>query len=250
MNRAAENTVSRYRVTVRFLLYSISIIEFWAGALLCNLVALLFLPWRNHSGVRYRARIWLRRLMRLARTSMSAIRALEFDLKETEFLSDLRATVVVANHPSLMDAVFLLGLIPNSICIIKKSLQRNLGLGPMSRLCGFITNDSGPDLVRDAVSALSEGCNIIIFPEGTRSQGRLNRFKPGFALISLRGQYPVQAVHLSIKPALLPKGASLKDLPRRRPLIRIFPGRRFAPTSGLRTEDLMGEVERYFQDRT
>lgn len=250
MNTGSEVQVPWYRATMRYLLYAISIFEFWGGALVCNLVAIPFLPWRKKPEVRFRARVWLRRLLVLARKNMRAIGALEFDLNGTESLLNLRGTVVVANHPGLMDAVFLLGLVPDSVCIFKRSLQRNIALGPMARLCGFIANDGGPDLVREAVSALSEGCNLVIFPEGTRSIGRLNRFRPGFALIATRCLCPVQTVHLYYEPALLSKGALLRDLPRRRPLISIHPGRQIRPIPDLRAEDFMREVEAYFQART
>lgn len=248
MNTEAEIEVPRYRVTVRYLLYAISLVGFWSGAFVCNLLALFFLPWRGDAGLRRRARTWLHRLVILARRGIGAIHAVRFDLKGTEILSELRSTVVVANHQSLLDAVYLLSLVPDSVCIFKKSLQRNIALGPMASLCGFIANDAGPDLVREAVAALSEGCNVIVFPEGTRGQGRLNPFKPGFALIAGRARCPIQTVHLSTDPALLPKGASLMDLPRRQPLVCIRPGRRFLPTPGLRTTDLVREVEAYFQD--
>ncbi len=245
----SEPTTSRFRTTGRFSIYALAIFLFWSGAFACNLIALCFLPWSGSPKVRYRARVWLRRLMLLARKIMETIRALKFDLTQTDSLVELRGTVIVANHPSLMDAVFLLGLIPDSVCIIKRSLQRNIALNPMSRLCGFIANDGGPDLIREAGTVLSEGCNLIVFPEGTRSQGRLNPFKPGFALIALRGGHPIQTVHLSINPALLPKGALVKNLPHTRPLIKITPGLNFTPTPGLRPADLALEVERHFLDR-
>ena len=248
VNTEAEIEVSWYRVAARYLLYFISLVGFWSGALVCNLLALCFLPWHGEASVRSAARIWLHRLLVFARRSMGTIHAIRFDLKGTEILSELRSTVVVANHQSLLDAVYLLSLVPDALCIFKKSIQRNIALGPMAWLCGFIANDAGPDLVREAVAALSEGCNVIVFPEGTRSQGRLNPFKSGFALIACRARCPIQTVHLSTDPALLPKGASLMDLPHRQPLVCIHPGRRFSPTPGLRTTDLVREVEAYFQD--
>ena len=248
VNIEAEIDVSRWRLTARYLLYGISLAGFWSGALLCNLLALFFLPWRGQAKVRRKARVWLHRLLVFARRSMGAIQAVRFDLMGTELLSELRSTVVVANHQSLLDAVYLLSLVPDAVCIFKRSLQRNIALGPMARLCGFIANDAGPDLVRESVAALSEGCNVIVFPEGTRSQGGLKPFKPGFALIACRARCPIQTIHLSTDPALLPKGASLMDLPHRQPLVGIRPGRRFSPTPGLRTTDLLREVEAYFQD--
>lgn len=231
----------------RFLLYATMILIFWSGALLSNLIALPFLPWRHRPEVRRKARVWLRRLVIFARWLMDTTRALEFDLDGTESLAGMKSTVVVANHPSLMDAVFLLGLVPDSVCIFKKSIQRNIALGPLVSLCGFIANDAGLELVRDAESTLSEGCNLIIFPEGTRSIGSLNEFRPGFALISIRSRCPIQTVHLSYDPPVLAKNIPLKDLPRWRPLIRIRPGQRLHPSPDIRARDFAQEIVEIFK---
>lgn len=248
--RPISETPSRFQSIGRYLLYAILTLVFWAGALLTNLIALSFLPWRHKPKVRRKARIWMRRLLLLAREIMDKSGVLQFDLVDTHSLSRLQATVVVANHPSLVDAIFLLGLIPDSVCIFKKSLQRNFALGPMIRLCGFIANETGPDLVREAGSALSEGCNLIIFPEGTRSVGRLNEFKPGFALIAIRCRCPVQTVHFSYDPPFLTKGASLMDLPRRRPLIHIRPGPRVQPPPDVRARDFAQDIAEIFKANT
>lgn len=224
------------------------ILIFWSGALLGNICALPFLPWRHRPGVRRKARVWLRRLVLFARGLMDTTGALQFDLDGTENLAGLKGTVVVANHPSLMDAVFLLGLVPDSVCIFKKSIQRNVALSSLVNLCGFIANDTGPGLVREAVSTLSEGCNLIIFPEGTRSVGGLNEFRPGFALISILSQCPVQTVHMSYDPPLLAKNVPLKDLPRWRPMIRIRPGPRLDPSPGTKARDFAREVVEIYEN--
>jgi 1-acyl-sn-glycerol-3-phosphate acyltransferase len=170
-----------------------------------------------------------------------------FSLVATENLQAIQGTVVAANHPTLMDALYLLGLVPDAVCIFKKSLQRNMLLGPMARLCGFIASEAGPDMVRESGVAISEGCNLVIFPEGTRSRGKLQPFKPGFALIATRFRAPVQTIHLSCNPPLLPGRVELKGMPRVTPVIVIQPGRLFRPQSGSRTTQFMAEIETYFQ---
>ena len=62
--------------------------------------------------------------------------------------------LILANHPSLIDVVFLMSLVRNSDCIVKAALLRNpFTRGPV-RAAGFVCNDSGPGLVEDCIAAV------------------------------------------------------------------------------------------------
>ena len=95
-------------------------------------------------------------------------------------------TVYIANHPSLVDATFLLARLPNAVCIFKPSLMRNPVIGPAAIMAEYVSGDAGLDVIRDAAGKVAQGCSILIFPEGTRTALGLppGPFKPGFALIA------------------------------------------------------------------
>ena len=63
-------------------------------------------------------------------------------------LRDERGLIIVANHPSMLDAVMLVARLPRSACILKAGLMRNPLLGPAARLAGYIRNDSARGMVR------------------------------------------------------------------------------------------------------
>ena len=110
-----------------------------------------------------------------------------FDIRfpEAEKLRDLRATVLAPNHPSLIDAVILLSIVPNTVCIMRANLIESPFLGGAARLAGFVPNDKGPALVRHGIEKIRVGENLLIFPEGTRTEAQaINSFKHGFALIA------------------------------------------------------------------
>ena len=65
------------------------------------------------------------------------MRGFELKVKDKEYLSHLSGKIVVANHPSLLDVVMLLSIIPNADCIIKASLGQAKIL-----LWVWYTNDS------------------------------------------------------------------------------------------------------------
>ena len=61
--------------------------------------------------------------------------------------------LIVANHPTLLDIVFLIAMIPNATCIVKSELYRNIFTrGPVSR-AGYVANDTPEKLVEDCDDA-------------------------------------------------------------------------------------------------
>lgn len=116
--------------------------------------------------------------------------------------------VYIANHPSLLDATFLLSRLPNTICIFKPAIMRNPVLGPAALMAGYASGDAGVDLIRDVAARVAGGQSLLVFPEGTRTVpgSKLNPFKPGFALIAARAHVPVRLIGIRAARDLLPKG--------------------------------------------
>ncbi len=84
-------------------------------------------------------------------------------------LSDIKGKVVVASHPSFIDIILLIGNMPASLCLAKKSLLKNPVMRNIVKSL-YIINDVEPEIFKkSAVEALEDGYNIIIFPTGTRT---------------------------------------------------------------------------------
>ena len=77
--------------------------------------------------------------------------------------------IVAANHPTMLDALVIVARLPRGVCIMKAELLRNIFLGTGARVARYIRNDAGRGMVRDAVAALKEGGQLVLFPEGTRT---------------------------------------------------------------------------------
>ena len=77
--------------------------------------------------------------------------------------------LVVANHPTLLDAWALMSQMPQADCIVKERYYENFFLGGAARGAGFIPNLDGPALIDECVDRLRRGRSLIFFPEGTRS---------------------------------------------------------------------------------
>lgn len=119
-----------------------------------------------------------------------------------------RPAVVVANHPSMLDAMLLLSLLPNAVCIMKPTLLRIPGVAGLARRAGYIPYGTAPDVLQSATQALRSGSSIIIFPEGTRSApDRMGAFQRGAVRIALEAHAPIHAVALQMAPVVLGRGS-------------------------------------------
>jgi 1-acyl-sn-glycerol-3-phosphate acyltransferase len=117
------------------------------------------------------------------------------DAGDREAYKNLSSKIVVSNHPSLLDIVMLLSLIPNADCIVNSSLNLNI-VGLVSRRFYIHNSLSYEELLDSCIKSLKAGNCIIIFPEGTRTprNGEI-KIKKGAARLSLVSQCGIVPVH-------------------------------------------------------
>jgi 1-acyl-sn-glycerol-3-phosphate acyltransferase len=137
---------------------------------------------------------------------MRLLGVLRYDIRGLERLQR-GGLLILANHPTLIDTVFLMAFVKNADCIVNSRLWHNpFTRGPV-RAAGYSSNEGGVDLIENCIASLRSGNNLIIFPEGTRTpkHGGLH-FKRGAANIAVRGRYKVTPVVIHCTPPALSKG--------------------------------------------
>ena len=126
--------------------------------------------------------------------------------------------LIIANHPSLIDVVFLIALMPEVDCIVKEELRRNPFLGWSVAWARYIPNRTAERLLDDCVAALHSGRSLIVFPEGTRTvPGRPLNLKRGAAQIALAARVPIVPVTILCDPPTLTKAGHWYEIPACRP---------------------------------
>lgn len=148
---------------------------------------------------------------------MKALGIYTYEVHDSEKITQ-PGQLIVANHPSLIDVVFLLSLIPETNCIVRGGLIRNpFTRGPL-KTADYIVNEDPEQLIADCADTLKKGHSVLIFPEGTRTKPNqpLN-FKKGTANIALRSQTDLTPVVITCQPPMLQKGVKWYHIPRRRP---------------------------------
>jgi len=191
---------------------------FGGGSLLLGLLVfpvLLALP-GGAQARRLRVRHTLGSALRWFANFMRATGVLSYELHGVERLGR-PGQMIVANHPSLIDVIFLLGFAPTSSCIVKQALWRN----PFTRwpvsAAGYVSNSPTDLMVEDAAAALKEGQSVIIFPEGTRTVPEQPlHFHRGAAAIAIRAASVVTPVYIVCDPPTLAKSDPWYRIPERR----------------------------------
>ena len=212
---------------------------------LWNLAALLLYPLLPRATGRRVGRAMIAYGYRCFWRIAAASRMLKLDADVLDTLRDEPGLIVVANHPSMLDALMLVARLPRSACIMKSSLVRNPLLGPGARLARYIRNDSAYGMIQCAVKDLQDGGQLVLFPEGTRTtRSPINPFHASFAIIAKRAQAPVQAVFIDTVSPYLGKGWPLWRLPPLPIRFVVRMGKRFPPPHD--HQQLLAEVQAYF----
>jgi 1-acyl-sn-glycerol-3-phosphate acyltransferase len=126
-------------------------------------------------------------------------------------------TLVVANHPTLIDALVLMSLMPQADCVVKESYYANPILRGTVRGAGYMNNRAGPKLIDQCADRLRRGRSVIIFPEGTRSPIHgIGPFARGAAHVALRTGCDPVPVTIQCDPATLCREQAWWEVPDRR----------------------------------
>lgn len=146
---------------------------------------------------------------------MRRLGLLTYDIRHRERLNR-PGLLILANHPTLIDVVFLVSLLPNADCVVKSAVARNPFMRGPVRAAGYVANDDGAGLVDDCIAAVRAGGNLVIFPEGTRTtRGQRPRLQRGAANIAVRGRIDITPVLIRCTPVTLGKGEKWYRVPTR-----------------------------------
>ena len=120
--------------------------------------------------------------------------------------------IVIGNHASHLDQYALLGALPERIrsniyfgaaadrWFLKGRKEITLKPWYQSLVMGLypITRGGGSKALEYPKWLLDQGCNMMIFPEGTRSRGNdLGKFKHGVSILALEKNVPVVPIYMT-----------------------------------------------------
>lgn len=213
----------RLNYSWRLLATALSYSLFGLGGIIFPLVAipiLYFLP-GDVQRRQKRARELVRWLFTIFIHLMRGLGILRWQVNEQQRLRR-PGLLVLANHPTLLDVVFLVSFIPNATCLVNSRLRGNPAMSGFIALTGYISNDAGMKMLDAATATLAAGGSLIVFPEGTRTHDPSPlHFKRGAANIAVRCQRDITPVLIHCAPPTLSKQLKWYQIPSR-PFVMSF----------------------------
>ena len=198
--------------------------SFSLGGLLLTLLVfpIIQIGWRDPEQRRDRAQRVIHQSFRFFIGQMIWLGVMSVELHNAKRLRELTGVLVLANHPTLIDVVLMISLMPRADCIVKEALWQNRYLGGVVRAAQYIPNRGAEQLVRDCGVALAKQRPLIVFPEGTRTvPGQPFSFQRGAAHVALASGCAIVPVVLTCNPPTLTKATRWYQVPARRFHVRL-----------------------------
>lgn len=120
-----------------------------------------------------------------------------------------KRAVIIANHQSFLDTVFLFSLTPDAVIATNDRIYNNPVFGPVSRFCDFLNVSDGFGVIEKQIRELwDKGYSFIVFPEGTRSEDQqIHRFHKGAFKLAEDLGADILPLVIHGTGSFLPKGA-------------------------------------------
>lgn len=189
---------------------------FLAFGFICLFANILLVPiclfkLYKYKKVRSFSRLWVKFIWGTFLVYIKLIRYIKYDFSGLDTLKR-GSNLIIANHPSLLDVVFLLSHIENTNCIVKSDLRKNIFLYPAIKASGYILNTQNETFLQKGIEALKSGENLVIFPEGTRTKEEIV-FHKAAVYMGLRGATYITPIIIKMNPRSLKKGQSWYNTP-------------------------------------
>jgi 1-acyl-sn-glycerol-3-phosphate acyltransferase len=199
---------------------------FGLGGLVLGLLVLpmlLLLP-GDAARRRTRTRRLVQRSFRSFVAVMSGLRGLRYRFEGRERLGR-PGQLIIANHPTLIDVVFIVAFTPAPACVVKAALFANPFTRRVVSAAGYTSNYPTDLMIEQAVAALRAGDCLVMFPEGTRTRpGQPLHFHRGVASIAVQAATVLTPVYVRVDQPLLHKFQPWYRVPPRTPRLEFVVG--------------------------
>jgi 1-acyl-sn-glycerol-3-phosphate acyltransferase len=214
--------VSMRRYPWRIFATALGFIFFGAGALVLSFLVfplLYVLPKQTRS---ITARWCIHKSFAIFMWAAQASGLMKFEVIGRERLKSCGGQLILANHPTLIDVVALLALIPNASCVVKQAVWKNVFFAGVVRAAAYISNAQPEGVIDACVQDMKQPRPLIIFPEGTRTvPGQALRFQRGAAYIAMKSKQNFLPVLIHCEPSTLTKGTPWYQIPSSQFTLRI-----------------------------
>ena len=168
---------------------------------------------RRLTGYAFSAFIWV----------MKVLGVLSYRVTGIENVGRGHNQLIIANHPTLIDVIFLVSLFPMVDCVVKEAVFKNPFMRGVVAPARYISGGSPGRMLDSCVARLKSGSSLLLFPEGTRSVfGQPLTFKLGASSIATRSGAEILPVVIKCsQPRFLAKNEPWYKISPNKPFISI-----------------------------
>ncbi len=151
---------------------------------------------------------------------LATLRLFKTEWKLSESITTDEPSVIICNHPTLLDTVAMTVRYNDVICLVKRSYYRNPLFFGLAKMCGYVPAPQAGSIeahqrtIEVALAGLRKGYSILAFPE-TRRSSRTTRlpFRRGPFEIAAQAGVPVVPVRITCTPPTLAREIPLRTMP-------------------------------------
>lgn len=227
---------------------------FGVGGLVFGMVVfpLIFVFIRNPDTRKNVARRFVSNAFRLYLALINGLGVLSYEIRGSENAVIGHNQIIIANHPMLIDVIFLVGLFPMADCVIKEAITKNPFMRSVVSSTDYIPSGNIGKLLKTCVARLKSGASLLLFPEGTRTvPGKPLEFKLGTASFAVKAGAEILPVTIQCdQPRFLSKNEPWYRVPPEKPFItiQIYPSQTLEELvpSGLHPQQATRELNSVF----
>lgn len=154
----------------RSLLVIFSFVFFGLGALITGYIIFPVIKsiYKKNENLKLKYNIVLQKSWYFFVLLLQKLKIIAIKSNDIEKLKNIKNSIIVSTHPSYIDILILISIIPHSTCFVAERIIKNPFFKQIAKELFIIQGQPADMWLDDAKKMLDNGFNIIIFPMGTR----------------------------------------------------------------------------------
>lgn len=137
---------------------------------------------------------------------------IKVNVKDIARLKNIKNSIIVATHPSYIDVLIILSMIPRTTCFVAPRIINNKFFRNIVKSMFIVSGKEPEEIAKDAKKMLDNGFNILIFPTGTRHSATSHpKIKKGASYIALSTKTNIETLKMTTTAPFLGVGQPFYD---------------------------------------
>jgi len=129
---------------------------------------------------------------------LTSLKIIRIESQDIEKLKSIKNSIIVSTHPSYIDILILISIIPHATCFVAERLMNNIFFKGIVKLLFINEGQPVEKWSAEAAGMMQEGFNLIIFPMGIRHRkDEFPKIRRGAALLAQKLHKNIEMINMS-----------------------------------------------------